>query len=123
MAEPDMRFIGERLERVQAELRDLRSLKGEVASLKGDVAGLKLDVAQLADRIIGVGVTTSERFESLEARFAAFEARMNDRFAALEARFGASERAIDKRFNAMAEQASTSLSLVLDAVKALQPVP
>ena len=33
MAEPDLRFIGERLDRIQTELRELRALKTDVALL------------------------------------------------------------------------------------------
>ncbi|MBI5164106.1 MAG: hypothetical protein HY985_09415 [Magnetospirillum sp.] len=38
MAEPDLRFLGERIDRIQAELRDLRGLRTDVAHLRAEIS-------------------------------------------------------------------------------------
>ena len=49
MAEPDFRFIGERLDRLQAEMRELRTLKSEMPDLRASIAHVGARVARLAD--------------------------------------------------------------------------
>lgn len=62
MAEIDLRFIGERLDRVQAELRDLRGIKADVVQLRSELIQLGSEVAR-------VEVSINERIDHLERSF------------------------------------------------------
>jgi hypothetical protein len=66
MVEPDIRFLGERIERIQAELRDLRGLRGEMAHFKAEM---------------------NDRYEALSARIDNVERTMDAGFASMDARF------------------------------------
>jgi hypothetical protein len=60
MVEPDIRFLGERIERIQAELRDLRGLRGEMSHLRAEM---------------------NDRYEALSARIDNLERAIDARFA------------------------------------------
>jgi hypothetical protein len=68
MAEPDLRFIGERLAIVQAELRD-KANKSDVSRLSADIAALRADMYS--------------HFASVDAQFAQVHETMASNFAVL----------------------------------------
>jgi hypothetical protein len=84
MAEPDLRFIGERLDRIQTELGELRALRADVALLaeRTGCVETKLDHMALA-------------------------------FEALDSKVGALDRSLSVRMDQFAAQAATNLQIVL----------
>jgi hypothetical protein len=60
MVEPDIRFLGERIERIQAELRDLRGLRGEMSHLR----------AEMNDRYEALSTRIDNLERAIDARFA-----------------------------------------------------
>ncbi len=107
MAEPDLRFIGERLERVQAELRNLRALKGEVAAVQADLARFKAEVAG--------------GFDAMRDRIDRLEATMDARFGQMHQQFGCLEAAMGARFDQVHQTMATNLAVVLEALKTRSP--
>jgi hypothetical protein len=82
MAEPDLRFIGERLTIVQADLRD-KANKGDVARLSADIAHLKADVAELKADLHSRFASIDDRFFSIDAQFAQVHETMTANLAVL----------------------------------------
>jgi hypothetical protein len=109
VVDPDLRFLGERLERVQAELRDLRGVKGEVARLNAELARVE---GSLSDRIDALERSTNIRFDALERS-------TSSRFDALERSIDARFNAVDARFAQVHETMTTNLAVVLEAIKGL----
>lgn len=92
MAEPDIRFLGERIDRIQTELRELRGLRTDIAHLR----------AEMGERHEGV----SERFESVDRRFDNLDQSLDNL-----------EKSIDARFDQVHQTMSTNLAVVLAAIK------
>jgi len=67
MTEPDFKFLGERIERIQAELRDLRGVRGDVAHLRADVSDRSEAVYE---RIDNLEKSMDARFEQMHQTMA-----------------------------------------------------
>ncbi|MDK9722411.1 MAG: hypothetical protein OEL53_14630 [Rhodospirillales bacterium] len=89
MAEPDIRFLGERIDRIQAELRELRGVRAEIAHLRAEmhteISSLRAEIADRHD-------AASERTDNLE-------------------------KALDARFDLVHQTMATNLAAVLQAIK------
>ena len=49
MAEPTLQFLGEQIARIQAELRELRGVRADVAHLRADIADTRTELANRMD--------------------------------------------------------------------------
>jgi tetrahydromethanopterin S-methyltransferase subunit G len=103
VAEPDFRFIGERLDRLQAEMRDTRAEMRELRTLKSEIPDLVARVARLE-------ASTAARFEAV-----------NDRFDRLEARMEVRSTVVDLEFKQVHQTMATNLAIVLEAIKGVTP--
>ena len=107
MSDPDLTFLGERIARIQAELRDLRGLRTDVAHLRTDLTHLRAEVA--------------ERFGALSERIDAQNERIDNLERATSERFENLDRALDARFDQVHQTMATNLAIVLQAIKGQSP--
>lgn len=107
MAEVDLRFIGERLERVQAELRDLRAIKGEVVHLRAELARVEMSLSERIDRL---EASVDERFNRIDDRFA----HIDDRFDRVDDRFAHLERSFDARLDQVHQTMATNFAIIFE---------
>lgn len=74
MADADLRFLGERIDRIQAELRDLRGLRAEVARIGSEVAHVRAEMIErhdsLSERLDNLGRAMDIRFDQLHQTMA-----------------------------------------------------
>ena len=117
MVEPDFRLLGERIERIQAELRELRGVRADVAHLRAEVSQLRSDLIQMRSEMSQVQAEGGDRHESLSARVDNLERTMNIHFTQTHERIDNLERAMDARFTQVQETMATNLAIVLDAIK------
>lgn len=94
MAGPDLRFIGERLDRIQTELRELRALKTDVALLAERTVPLESKPDHVASKV-----------ETLDAKVGVLDAKVD-----------AVDRLLGARMDRYAAQAATNLQIVLAAL-------
>ncbi len=114
MAEVDLRFIGERLERVQAELRDLRAIKGEVVHLRAELARVEMSLSERIDRL---EASVDERFNRIDARFAHIDdqfAHIDDRFDRVDDRVARLDRSFDARLDQVHQTMATNFAIVFE---------
>jgi prefoldin subunit 5 len=105
MPEPTLQFLGEQIARIQAELRDLRGVRSDVAHLRAEIS----DVESRLGRQIA---ELENRFAKLEDRFAELE----NRFAKLDDRFANTDRATQAEFALMRQTTATNLEILLAAI-------
>src|SRR5512132_180866 len=94
MAGPDLRFIGERLDRIQTELRELRALKTDATPLAERTGRLESKLDHVASKV-----------ETLDAKVGALDAKVD-----------AVDRWLGARMDQFAAQAATNLLIVLAAL-------
>jgi len=66
LADPDLKFLGEQIQRIQAELRDLRGVRADVSHLRAEI---------------------EDRFESVYSRLDAVESQLGRFYTEMDARF------------------------------------
>ena len=101
MAEPDLRFIGERLDRIQTELRELRALKTGVALLAERTGCVETKLDHVASKV-----------ETLNSKVGGLDAKVGP----LDAKLDAVDRSLGARMDRYAAQAATNLQIVLAAL-------
>ena len=106
MVEPDFQLLGERIERIQAELRELRGVRADVAHLRAEVSQLRSDLIQMRSEM---GQMRSDMSQA--------QAESGDRHESLSVRVDNLERAMDARFTQVQETMATNLAIVLDAIR------
>jgi peptidoglycan hydrolase CwlO-like protein len=103
----DFRLLGQLVQKVQVDVRDLRTdvrdLRSKQLRLEGDVASLRTSME--------IGFETLS--ETINDRISRLEAEMRAGFSGNEAKF----RSIDARFEQMAHTAATNLQIVLAAIE------
>jgi predicted nucleic acid-binding Zn-ribbon protein len=120
MADPDLRFIGERLERVQAELRELRGLPDRMTALENK---LEVEIAAMQAELEALRAGVDARFAQTHADIAALRREMHMEFKSVHAEFKsvhAHFKSIDAQFAQAHETMTTNFMVLLEAIKGLQ---
>jgi outer membrane murein-binding lipoprotein Lpp len=95
MAEPDLRFIGERLDKIPTELRELWALKTGVTPLAERRGRLESKLDHVASKV-----------ETLDAKVGVLDAKVD-----------AVDRLLGARMDRYAAQAATNLQIALAALQ------
>lgn len=109
MGEIDLGFIGERLERVQADLRMLRGAKDETIALRSELNALRNEVNTMR-------AGNEVRFAGLDARLAQLQSDQVELRRDIGARFAA----VDAQFELAHQTMTTNLMVTLKAIEGLQ---
>jgi predicted nucleic acid-binding Zn-ribbon protein len=118
MADPDLRLLGERIERIQAELRDLRGVRAEIAQLRaelrGEIADVRGDLSELRGDVRTEIAGVRNEMAEMRSEARRFEVSVAERFDQLYAE-------IDGRFDQIREMMATNLQIVLTAIQGSRP--